>query len=61
MEQKAHSDPEIAKIMNANFVNIKVDREERPDIDSIYILFRQLNAGRSWPADHKAKQDAGKQ
>ena len=46
--------------MNANFVDIKVDSEERPDIDSIYILFRQLNAGKSWPTDHKAKQDAGK-
>ena len=33
---------ETAKIMNQNFVNIKVDREERPDIDRIYMTFVQV-------------------
>jgi uncharacterized protein YyaL (SSP411 family) len=50
MERESYSDPEIAKIMNANFVNIKVDREERPDVDSIYILFVEATTGNAgWP------------
>ncbi len=36
MEQESFSDPETAALMNEQFVNIKVDREERPDIDQIY-------------------------
>jgi thioredoxin-related protein len=39
MERESYSDPEIAKIINANFVSIKVDREERPDVDNIYMTF----------------------
>lgn len=42
MEKKVFSDPEIAKYMNENFVNIKVDREERPDLDDIYMTALQL-------------------
>src|SRR6516164_1341893 len=50
MERESYSDPEIAKIMNANFVNIKVDREERPDVDSIYIAFVEATTGNAgWP------------
>jgi uncharacterized protein YyaL (SSP411 family) len=50
MERESYSDPEIAKIMNANFVNIKVDREERPDVDSIYIMFVEATTGNAgWP------------
>jgi uncharacterized protein len=37
MEKKVFSNPEIARYMNEHFVNIKVDREERPDIDEIYM------------------------
>jgi uncharacterized protein len=50
MERESYSDPEIAKVMNANFVNIKVDREERPDIDSIYMAFVVATTGNGgWP------------
>jgi uncharacterized protein len=37
MEHESFEDPETASFMNENFVNIKVDREERPDIDSVYV------------------------
>ena len=37
MEKESFSDTAVSRIMNANFVSIKVDREERPDIDNIYI------------------------
>jgi uncharacterized protein YyaL (SSP411 family) len=42
MEKKVFSEPEIARYMNENFVNIKVDREERPDLDDIYMTALQL-------------------
>src|SRR5512143_2244799 len=50
MERESFEDPAIAATMNEHFVNIKVDREERPDIDQIYQLVVQL-LGRSggWP------------
>lgn len=36
--------------MNANFVNVKVDREERPDVDKVYMSFVQaLTGGGGWP------------
>lgn len=45
-----YSDPEIARLMNEWFVNIKVDREQRPDLDAIYMLARQLITGSGgWP------------
>ena len=50
MERESYSDPETARIMNANFVSIKVDREERPDIDSIYMTFVETTTGNGgWP------------
>ncbi|MBM80530.1 MAG: thioredoxin [Planctomycetaceae bacterium] len=56
MEREVFSDDEIAKFMNKNFVNIKVDREERPDLDDIYMtglhIYLQLsgsNQGGGWP------------
>ena len=50
MERESYSDPEIAAIMNANFVSIKVDREERPDVDNIYMTFVQATTGNGgWP------------
>ncbi len=42
MERESFLDPEIAKLMNKNFVCIKVDREERPDIDTIYMTALQV-------------------
>ena len=39
MARESFSNPEIAAILNANFVCIKVDREERPDIDRVYMTF----------------------
>lgn len=50
MEGEAFSHEEIAEFLNENFVPIKVDREERPDIDSIYMLALQLMTGQGgWP------------
>ncbi|MCI0440028.1 MAG: thioredoxin domain-containing protein, partial [Chloroflexi bacterium] len=50
MERESFENPEIAKIMNDNFVSIKVDREERPDIDSIYMTAVQAMTGSGgWP------------
>lgn len=50
MEGEAFSDPAIAEYMNANFLPIKVDREERPDIDSIYMQALQMLTGQGgWP------------
>lgn len=41
MEKESFENEEIARIMNENFISIKVDREERPDIDKIYMTFVQ--------------------
>jgi uncharacterized protein YyaL (SSP411 family) len=50
MEHESFEDEETAKLMNENFVNIKVDMEERPDVDQIYMNFVQLTTGRGgWP------------
>jgi len=50
MERESFSNPDIAAIMNAHYVCIKVDREERPDVDKIYMTAVQAIAGRGgWP------------
>src|ERR1700736_640881 len=50
MEHESFEDDEAASILNERFVSIKVDREERPDIDSIYMRAVQLMAGHGgWP------------
>lgn len=50
MEHESFENPEIAALMNAGFINIKVDREERPDLDQIYMTAVQLLTGRGgWP------------
>jgi uncharacterized protein YyaL (SSP411 family) len=50
MERESFEDPEIARLMNDNFVNIKVDREERPDLDTIYMEAVQAMSGQGgWP------------
>lgn len=42
MERESFEDEEVAEVLNKNFISIKVDREERPDIDSIYMNFVRL-------------------
>jgi len=50
MERESFSDPETAAFMNEHFVNVKVDREERPDIDAIYMEAVQAISGHGgWP------------
>jgi uncharacterized protein YyaL (SSP411 family) len=50
MEHESFEDEETARLMNEHFVNIKVDMEERPDVDQIYMTFVQLTTGRGgWP------------
>src|SRR5690554_327524 len=50
MEKESFEDEEVARILNENFISIKVDREERPDIDSIYMEVCQGLTGRGgWP------------
>ena len=50
MEKESFEDEEVAKIMNENFVSIKIDREERPDIDQIYMNAVHLMKQRGgWP------------
>src|SRR3989441_6536045 len=50
MEREAFSDAEIARLLNERFVSIKVDREERPDLDAIYMNAVLVMTGRGgWP------------
>ena len=50
MEKESFSDPKIASKMNELFVNIKVDREERPDVDNLYMQALQAMTGQGgWP------------
>ncbi len=50
MEHESFEDEATAAIMNEHFINIKVDMEERPDVDQIYMNFVQLTTGRGgWP------------
>ena len=50
MEHESFEDVEVAKLMNESFVNVKVDREERPDIDKLYMDVTQMVTGRGgWP------------
>ncbi len=50
MEHESFEDPEVAALMNEAFVSIKVDREERPDIDHIYMTTCQMMTGSGgWP------------
>ncbi|MES2544654.1 MAG: thioredoxin domain-containing protein [Bacteroidota bacterium] len=50
MEHESFEDDEVAQTMNAHFVNIKVDREERPDVDAVYMKAVQIMTGRGgWP------------
>lgn len=50
MEKETFEDESIAALMNENFINIKVDREERPDVDQVYMTALQLIKGNGgWP------------
>jgi uncharacterized protein len=50
MERESFMDPAIAKILNAGYVAIKVDREERPDVDQVYMTAVQaVNGSGGWP------------
>jgi hypothetical protein len=50
MEHESFERPEIAAMLNESFVSIKVDREERPDVDRVYMLFVQATTGAGgWP------------
>jgi len=47
MEEESFKNKEIGDIMNKNFVCIKVDREERPDVDKVYMTFVQVREVRA--------------
>ncbi|HUP58860.1 MAG TPA: thioredoxin domain-containing protein [Thermoanaerobaculia bacterium] len=50
MEKESFSDKTVGELLNASYVSIKVDREERPDIDSVYIAAsRKLTGDAGWP------------
>lgn len=50
MEKESFEDPEVAKLLNETFISIKVDREERPDIDATYMKVCQMMTGSGgWP------------
>jgi uncharacterized protein YyaL (SSP411 family) len=50
MERESFEDESIAKLMNEHFVPVKVDREERPDVDRVYMTFVQATTGSGgWP------------
>jgi len=58
MEHESFENEEVAVIMNRHFINIKVDREERPDIDQVYMNAVQLMTGRGgWPLNCIALPD----
>jgi uncharacterized protein YyaL (SSP411 family) len=49
MERECFDDPEIARALNAGFVCVKVDREERPDVDQVYMNALQAFGSGGWP------------
>ncbi len=58
MEKECFEDEEVAKMMNENFINIKIDREERPDVDQIYMDAIQMMSGNGgWPLNIVALPD----
>jgi len=59
MERESFENEEIAQILNDNFISIKVDREQRPDVDSTYMTAVQMIAGRGgWPMSSWLTQNA---
>ncbi|GAA4937734.1 thioredoxin domain-containing protein [Algibacter agarivorans] len=58
MEHESFEDSLVAQVMNTNFINIKVDREERPDVDQVYMSAVQLMTGSGgWPMNVIALPD----
>jgi len=58
MEKESFEDSLVASVMNKSFINIKVDREERPDVDNVYMNAVQLMTGRGgWPLNAIALPD----
>ncbi len=58
MEEESFENEDVAKVMNSKFINIKVDREERPDIDEIYMKALVLMTGSGgWPMNIIALPD----
>lgn len=58
MEHECFEDEQVAQLMNDHFICIKVDREERPDVDQVYMLAVQLMTGRGgWPLNCFALPD----
>ena len=50
MEHESFEDENVAKLLNKNFISVKVDREERPDVDNLYMEVTQMITGRGgWP------------
>lgn len=50
MEHESFTDEQVAALMNDAFINVKVDREERPDVDNVYMTVSQmLTGGGGWP------------
>jgi uncharacterized protein YyaL (SSP411 family) len=58
MEHESFENEEVAEVMNAHFINIKIDREERPDIDAVYMKAVQVMTGQGgWPMNVVALPD----
>ena len=58
MEHESFENNEVAQIMNQHYINIKVDREERPDVDAVYMKAVQIMTGRGgWPLNIVALPD----
>ena len=59
MEHESFEDSLVSQVMNENFINIKVDREERPDVDQVYMNAVQLinNGNGGWPLNAVALPD----
>ncbi len=58
MEQESFSNSEVADVMNANFISIKIDREERPDLDQLFMDVAHLTTGKGgWPLNIIALPD----
>lgn len=58
MEHESFEDTLVAQVMNKNFINIKIDREERPDVDQVYMNAVQLMTGSGgWPLNAVALPD----
>ena len=50
MERESFENPEVAALMNEHFINIKVDREERPDVDHVYMdALHAIEGSGGWP------------